>query len=120
MMGRLCRCSPFPGITILVASVAVLIGLAIPAYGDPTSQDANFLAALDKAGISYGSPDQAIAAGNAVCQLLSEGKSAAEAAWQLVITNPGLTSDTATEFAGIAASVYCPQYFKNGSGKSAP
>ena len=69
-MGRLCS----PGIAILVASVAVLIGLAAPAYADPTSEDANFLAALDNAGISYGSPNQAIAAGNAVCQLLSEGR----------------------------------------------
>jgi hypothetical protein len=106
MMGRF-----FPGRTL--AGVAIAVSLAVPAQASSVLDDGNFLAALDKAGIGYDSAGQAVAAGNAVCQLLAEGRSGAEVIWQLVISNQGLSSGTAARFAGIAASVYCPQYLKN-------
>lgn len=116
-MGRFYRTERAFGISKLVlASVAVMIGLAAPAHTVSANDDAIFLGALDQAGIRYDSPGQAISAGNAVCQLMAAGKPRAEITWQLVISNQGLSRDTATKFAGIAANVYCPQYLNDLSG----
>ena len=97
---------------LLPATAAILLALATFAHAGSDADDAWRL--WDKAGISYGSPGQAIAAANSVCELRDAGTTADETAWQLVITNPGLTSDTASKFAGIAASVYGPQYSNRG------
>lgn len=101
--------SLFPGISALVAAIsAIAIGLAAPAQAGSADDNASFLAALGEAGIHYNSPGQAVAAGEAVCQLMNEGKTGTDVVWQLVLTNPGLTDETAAKFASIAARVYCP------------
>jgi hypothetical protein len=115
-MGRLRfgKHSLFRGVSRLTfASTTTAVCLAIPAQAGSVADDANFLAALDKAGISYDSPAQATAAGDAVCQLMAEGRSGTEVIWQLVMSNQGLSTGSAARFASVAASVYCPQYLKN-------
>jgi hypothetical protein len=99
-----------------VVGVAVLVAPASPAYAGSAGDDAKFLAALGQAGIGYNSPAQAIAVGNAVCQLLAAGRPAAEITWELVISNQGVSRDAATKFAAIAANAYCPQYLDNLTG----
>ena len=44
-----------------LASAVAFVGMAIPAHADP--DDDAFLAALNKAGITYQNPDRAIKAG---------------------------------------------------------
>lgn len=99
-----------------VVSAAVLVALASPAYAGSAGDDVKFLAALGQAGIGYNSPAQAIAVGNAVCQLLAAGRPAAEITWELVTGNQGINRDAATKFAAIAANAYCPQYLDNLTG----
>ncbi|KAF3419684.1 hypothetical protein BIS44_0997, partial [Mycobacterium tuberculosis variant bovis BCG] len=51
-------------------SIPLMIGLAVPAHAGPSGDDAVFLASLERAGITYSHPDQAIASGKAVCALV--------------------------------------------------
>lgn len=104
-------------VVLALLSVPTVIGIAVPAHADPGSDDAAFLASLQKAGITYGNADQAIAAGKTVCALIGDGKSGLEVVRDLEETNPGFTLDGAAKFAGIAASAYCPQQLsRSGSG----
>jgi len=93
--------------------VAAMIGLAAPAYADPGegggADDAGFLAALDKVGISYASPAQAISSGRAVCECLNNGEAGLELVHDVKTHNPGMDMENASNFAMIAARFYCPQ-----------
>jgi len=91
--------------------IAAMIGLAAPAYADPGDggDDAGFLAALNKVGISYSSPAQAISSGRAVCECLSNGESGLELVHDVKTHNPGMDMENASNFAMIAAKFYCPQ-----------
>jgi hypothetical protein len=97
-----------------LVGVAVAIGLAAPAYGDPAAaspegDDAGFLAALRQVGISYSSPDAAVASGKAVCTCLNNGESGLELVHDVKVRNPGMDMENASNFAMIAAKFYCPQ-----------
>jgi Protein of unknown function (DUF732) len=99
--------------TLLAAlSICTAIGLAAPAYADPgdaTADDAGFLSALQKVGIHYPSPAQAIMAGRSVCGCLNNGESGLELVHDVKIRNSGFTMEEASDFAMIAAKYYCPQ-----------
>lgn len=101
---------------VLVA-VAAAGALAAPAYADPEGKDAEFVAALNKAGITYRSADQAVAAGKQVCALMDDGQSGADVVKKVTEVNPGFGVTGATQFAAIAATAYCPQYVTEGSGE---
>jgi hypothetical protein len=90
----------------VLTSVAALIGMAAPAHAD--DDDQAFLAALTKAGITYRSPDSAIAAGKKVCDLANAGTSQMEILRDVRDMNPGFTLGSAAKFTQAAASVYCP------------
>jgi hypothetical protein len=96
---------------LALLGVPTMIGLAAPASGDPGSgfDDVSFLATLRGAGISYTSPDQAIAFAKAACGWIGTGKSGPELVGDLQRSNPGLTTDHATVFLAVAAKYYCPQ-----------
>jgi hypothetical protein len=99
--------------TLLAAlSVCAVIGLAAPAYADPDDaggDDAGFLSSLQKVGIHYPSPAQAITAGKSVCGCLNNGESGLELVHDLKIRNSGFSMEEASNFAMIAAKYYCPQ-----------
>jgi hypothetical protein len=99
----------------LILSVVAVIGLAVPAYADPSGDDATFLHALSQAGITYTNSDRAIAAGRAVCDQLANGAKAPDLVKQLTDVNPGFSGNGAIKFAGIAASVYCPDQLQSGN-----
>jgi len=88
------------------------ICLAGPAHGGPppipNGDDAGFLAALHQAGISYASPDAAVSAGRAVCSCLNNGESGLALIHDVKTHNPGLSMDSASNFAMVAAKFYCP------------
>lgn len=98
---------------VVVASCAALVGLAAPAQAEPTAttgQDASFLSALDKAGITYQNGAVAVDVGHRACALMDEGSPQLEVIKSVSSSNPGFTVDGAAQFTMIAASVYCPQH----------
>ena len=99
--------------------MAAMIGSAVPAHADVDSNDQNFLAALNKAGITSSSPEQAVTAGKTVCQMMGDGTTNADLVKQLTQQNPGFSVDSAAKFAAIAASAYCPDRLNGGGSANA-
>jgi Protein of unknown function (DUF732) len=98
---------------LALVGASAIIGLAAPAHADPQppppdGDDAGFLGALHQAGISYASPDAAIASGKAVCTCLNNGESGLELVHDVKIRNPGMDMEIASNFAMISAKFYCP------------
>jgi hypothetical protein len=92
-----------------LAGSAAVIGLATPAQADPNGPDADFLAGLNNAGITYQSGPDAIGIGRRACELMDQGHSQADVVKNMTDQNPGFTPDAATKFVEIAENVYCPQ-----------
>jgi hypothetical protein len=91
---------------VALASLAVLIGTAVPAHAD--SVDDTFLATLHAAGITFPDPERAIAAGKWVCNAVRGGNPMADVVKTVQSENPGLHGDNAAKFTAISANVYCP------------
>jgi len=101
----------------VLTSVAAIIVMAVPAHADSNDNDDQaFLAALTKEGITYQSPDRAIAAGKKVCNLASGGKTQLEILRDIRDLNPGFTLDGAAKFTEAAANAYCPDQLSTDSG----
>jgi hypothetical protein len=100
---------------LALLGVSTTIGLAVPAYAEPDNgfDDTGFLATVRDAGITYNSPDQAIAFAKRVCGSMGSGKLGPELIHDLQTGNPGLTTDHATLFVAISAKYYCPQQLTN-------
>ena len=94
---------------LLLASAALVIGTAAPAYADPDAKDQAFLTALTQAGLTYMNADRAITAGKQVCSLADGGMTGEEIVKNLQDRNPGFAGPGAAKFAAIAASAYCPE-----------
>ncbi|OBB98525.1 DUF732 domain-containing protein [Mycobacterium sp. 852002-40037_SCH5390672] len=98
---------------VVLAGSAALIGVAAPAHADPSGAsgpDASFLAALNKAGITYQDPGAAVGVGKRACELMDEGSPQVDVIKSVSSSNPGFTVDGAAQFTMIAASAYCPQH----------
>jgi uncharacterized protein DUF732 len=96
---------------LMLLSVAATIGVAAPAYSDPPpNDDADFLAQLTAAGLSYQDPAQAVAVAKAVCQLVDKGTPDTEIAKNLQLRNPSFSGNGAAKFITLAAGEYCPKY----------
>jgi hypothetical protein len=94
----------------MLAGVAAVIGLASPAYADDGGNvDADFLAALKFAGITYQDPAAAISAGKTVCELEDTGSTEEEILGNLQQRN-GFAGNGAAKFTVIAVGAYCPKY----------
>lgn len=97
----------------VLAGFVVLIGVAAPAQADPagnSGSDPSFLAALNKAGITYQSPATAVEVGKRACELMDQGNPQVDVIKNVSSSNPGFTVDGAAQFTMIAASAYCPQH----------
>ena len=96
---------------LVLASFAAVICAATPAQADPAGDpDANFLAALARAGVPYKSGPVAIQVGKKACQLMDQGHSQAAVIQSVAAENAGFTVSDATNFTTSAVSVYCPQH----------
>src|ERR1035441_7510907 len=95
---------------VVLASLAAAIGFAATAQGDPSGEDAAFIAALNDAGITYQNAPDAIAIGRRACDLMNQGHAEVDVIKSMAQANPGFTDDAATRFTHIAESAYCPQY----------
>ncbi|UQX09414.1 DUF732 domain-containing protein [Candidatus Mycobacterium methanotrophicum] len=99
---------------ILAAASGAAIATATSAHADAT--DNAFFAALDRAGIEYADPQEAIDAGKAVCAALEEGRPIPVVARGLNLANPDLTPVNAAQFLVIAEEAYCTVGVLGGSG----
>jgi Protein of unknown function (DUF732) len=96
---------------LMLLSVAATIAVAAPAHaGPPPNNDADFLAQLTAAGLSYQDPAQAVAVAKAVCQLVDKGTPDAEIEKNLRLRNPSFSGNGAAKFIMLAAGEYCPKY----------
>lgn len=110
-------------LSLALAAVATMVGLAVPALADPPppsvpdnpAADATFLDSLNKAGMSYSNGSSAIAAGKMACDLMNSGTSEKDVVDKLSMLNPGLNSGGAMKFAALASSAYCPDYLNKSS-----
>lgn len=93
-----------------------MLGFAVPAHADPSGDDAAFLAALNKAGITVPSPAQAITSAQAVCGLMRNGETGLQVLTDVRNQNPGLTLDGAALFTAIASNTYCPEHLGQSGG----
>jgi hypothetical protein len=102
----------------LLGVLGVFLGIALaapahaePGMDEPASDDNNpsFLADLNKLGIGFSDPAQAISAGQAVCGALHNGMGGLHLIQHLQESNPGLTESGAAQFATVAARAYCPK-----------
>jgi hypothetical protein len=94
---------------LVLAGLTTTVGLATPAWAD-SGADANFLAALKNAGITYQSGPDAMAIGQRACQLMDQASPEADVIKSVTEQNAGFTTDAATKFVRIAEIVYCPQH----------
>ncbi|CAM3326329.1 DUF732 domain-containing protein [Mycobacterium colombiense] len=101
-----------------LAGAVAFAGLALPAHAD--SDDDAFLAALNKAGITYQNPDRAIKAGQKVCDLANSGTTELDIIRDVHDLNPAFTTAKAALFVQAAASVYCPDRLSAGDGGTNP
>ncbi len=102
----------------LLAVLGISLGLILvapahaePGLDEPAGDDNNpsFLADLNRVGIGYGDPAQAISAGQAVCGCLHNGMGGLHLIQHLQESNPSLTESGAAQFATISAKAYCPK-----------
>lgn len=96
-------------LSTLVVAAATVLGSAAPAHADPEGLDASFINALDQAGITYNSKDEAIAAGREVCTLMDNGQTDTDVVKKVTEKNTGFTISGAAKFSAIAMSAYCPE-----------
>jgi hypothetical protein len=96
----------------MLAGFVAVLGVAAPAHADPgnSATDASFLAALNKAGITYQDPALAVSVAKEACALMDQGNPEAGVIKSVSSSNPGFTGDGAAQFTMIAASAYCPQH----------
>lgn len=110
---------------LLLALFGVALGVvaAAPAHAVPGEDEAAtdennevFIADLHRVGISFAEPEQAVAAGKAVCGLISRGVSGLQLLNDLRDNNPALTTNGAAQFATISAKSYCPRQLDASAG----
>ncbi|TAM68988.1 DUF732 domain-containing protein [Mycobacterium sp.] len=100
-------------ILVVLAGLVALGGAAALAQADPagnSGSDASFLAALNRAGITYQSPAIAVGVGKRACELMDQGHPQVDVIHNMSLSNPGFTVDGAAQFTMIAANAYCPQH----------
>jgi hypothetical protein len=97
---------------VMLTGFAAVLGVATPAQADPANSgpDASFLAALNKAGITYQDPTVAVAVAKKACELMDQGNPEVGVIKSVSSSNPGFTADGAAQFIMIAARAYCPQH----------
>ncbi|WP_293316097.1 DUF732 domain-containing protein [Mycobacterium sp.] len=97
-------------LSIFVAIIVAPTRAGADPVNSESGPDATFLAALDQAGVPYKSGPVAIAVGKKACELMDQGHPEADVIRSLAASNPGYTTENATNFATSAVNAYCPQH----------
>ena len=96
-----------------LSSATAAIAVTTVVFGSPVAQAADGDAGL---GIEFATPDEAVAAGNNICDIVSEGNANGIAPTEIrsVVVNSmvgeSLTSAEATQVMLSAVSAYCPEF----------
>ena len=112
-------------LSLALAAVATMVGLAVPALADPPdppappdpAADANFIGSLKNAGMTFRNESDAVAAGRLACDMMNSGTSEQDVVTKLSAMNPGLNTGGAMKFAALASTAYCPDYLTKSSQK---
>jgi hypothetical protein len=112
-------------LSLALAAVATMVGLAVPALADPPdpsappdpAADANFIGSLKNAGMTFRNESDAVAAGRLACDMMNSGTSEQDVVTKLSALNPGLNTGGAMKFAALASTAYCPDYLTKSSQK---
>lgn len=94
--------------TMIGAAAIGIVAIGAAGTAGATTADVAFLAQMDKLGISFSSPADAIKDGHKVCQELASGKTGTDIATE-VLQQTNLTSHQAAYFVVDATHAYCPQ-----------
>ena len=94
---------------VVLATLAAATGLAVPAHADP-NPDPGFLAALDKASISYHSAPEAVAAARQICDWINQGQRRSDVIQSVAAGNPGFSMSNAAAFTTLSERAYCPNH----------
>src|ERR1700753_90753 len=101
---------------LAILGVSLALVLAVPAHSEPgldepagDENNGSFIADLQKVGIGFSDPAQAVSAGQAVCGCLHNGMGGLHLIQHLQESNPALTESGAAQFATISAKAYCPK-----------
>lgn len=78
------------------------------AFASP-AEDQAFLAALDRQGITYPSPQSAIRIASEVCTLLDDGATGVDVAREITTTS-GIPVKNSGYFVGASITTYCPSH----------
>jgi Protein of unknown function (DUF732) len=89
-----------------IGAAALLTAATVRAA--PSDDDA-FLAALDKQGITYSSPQYAIRIGREICTLLDDGANGVNVSRE-ISKNNGIPIENAGYFVGASIAAYCPSH----------
>ncbi|PRC44425.1 DUF732 domain-containing protein [Mycobacterium sp. ITM-2017-0098] len=103
-------------LSILAVGVGAAIAMTSPPAAFATDADAQFLAVVTELGLEFATPDEAVEAGNNVCDIVAEGSSnnvdPAEIRRDIVdsLLGEGVTAHQATRLMVGAVNAYCPIY----------
>ena len=106
---------------LALLGIAAALGVAAPAHADPTGDaklDANFLDALQRAGVTFNNGASAVNAAKAACAMMNQGQPELGVIHSVTEQNPGISTTSAAKFTAIAASAYCPQHLQRAAGGS--
>ena len=101
---------------IAAASTAIATLFMGTPIAHATEADDQFLSVIASLGLEFGTVDEAIAAGNNICDIVAEGSanniSQPEIRSKIIesLEGEGLDSSTATHLMWGAVNAYCPQY----------
>jgi threonine dehydrogenase-like Zn-dependent dehydrogenase len=95
--------------TVIGAAAIGLATIATASVASAGTVDENFIAQMNKVGVTFTSPAEAVNNGQKVCQALASGESGVDIANEVTgMTN--LTNAQAAHFVINAATAYCPQF----------
>ncbi|BBX44271.1 DUF732 domain-containing protein [Mycobacterium cookii] len=99
--------------------IVAALSFTVPAHAEPASDaklDANFLDALQRAGVSFNNGATAVNSAKAACAMMNQGQPEIDVIRRVAEQNPGIDTTSAAKFTAIAASAYCPQHLQGAGG----
>jgi hypothetical protein len=96
-------------ITTAIGGAAIGLAVATAGTAGASTTDDAFIAQMKAVGVTFSSPQAAVAQGHQVCKELASGKTGTEIANE-VLSQTDLTSKQAAYFVVDATKAYCPQY----------
>ena len=108
-------------LTIIAAGAAAAVAMTTLSMGSPvahaTEADDQFLSVVTDLGFEFATPDEAVEAGNNVCDIVAEGNannispSEIRSSISASLLEQGVDETSAAQLMRGAVDAYCPQYY---------